>query len=61
MMPGWMASIGRFTPNGWAITQFKAFISGSAHMNSFVAGAAYMAIAGSLLFLVTVRRMRRLI
>ncbi len=35
MMPGWMASIGRFTPNGWAVTQFKAFVSGSAHTKGF--------------------------
>ena len=60
MMPDWMASIGRFTPNGWAVTQFEAFVGGSAHMKDFAAGAGYMAIAGSLLFLVTVRRMRRL-
>ena len=61
MMPDWMARIGRFTPNGWAITQFKGFVAGSAHMKDFAAGAAYMAIAGSLLFLLTVRRMRKLV
>jgi len=61
MMPDWMARIGRFTPNGWAVTQFKAFVAGSAHMKDFVSGAAYMAVAGSILFLLTVRRMRRLI
>jgi ABC-type multidrug transport system permease subunit len=61
MMPDWMARIGRFTPNGWAITQFKAFVAGSAHMKDFAAAAVYMAIAGSLLFLLTVRRMLRLI
>jgi ABC-type multidrug transport system permease subunit len=61
MMPDWMARIGRFTPNGWAVLQFKAFVAGSAHMKDFVSGAAYMAVAGSLLFLLTVRRMRRLI
>lgn len=61
MMPDWMARIGRFTPNGWAVTQFKAFVAGPAHMKEFAAGAAYMALAGSLLFFLTVRRMRRLI
>jgi hypothetical protein len=61
MMPDWMAAIGRFTPNGWAVLQFKAFVAGAAHMKDFVSGAAYMAAAGSLLFLLTVRRMRRLI
>ena len=61
MMPDWMASIGQLTPNGWAVTQFKAFVAGSAHMKDFVSGAVYMAVAGSLLFFLTVRRMRRLI
>ena len=61
MMPDWMASIGRFTPNGWAITEFKAFVSGSAHATDFLIGAACMAAAGSLLFLLTLRRIRKLI
>ena len=61
MMPGWMASIGRFTPNGWAITRFKAFVAGSAHAGDLLVGAAYMAAVGSLLFFLTLRRMRRLV
>jgi ABC-type multidrug transport system permease subunit len=61
MMPDWMASIGRFTPNGWAITWFKAFVAGSAHTRELVIGAGWMAAVGSLLFLVTVRRLRRLV
>lgn len=61
MMPGWMASIGRFTPNGWAVTQFKAFVDGSAHAKDFAIGAAYMAVAGSVFFFLVVRRMRKLI
>src|SRR5262249_31112585 len=28
MMPGWLAAIGRFTPNGWAIARFKEIIAG---------------------------------
>ena len=61
VMPQWMASIGRFTPNGWAITQFKAFVTGSAHTKDFVFGAACMAVAGSIFFFLVVRRMRTLI
>jgi ABC-type multidrug transport system permease subunit len=61
MMPDWMASIGRFTPNGWAVTQFKAFVAGSAHTTDFLIGAACMAAVGSLLFLLTLRRIRKLI
>jgi ABC-2 type transport system permease protein len=59
MMPDWMAKIGRFTPNGWAITIFKALIGGSAHTRDLLIGAGWMAVAGSLLFLIAVRRMRR--
>jgi ABC-type multidrug transport system permease subunit len=61
MMPDRMASIGRFTPNGWAITQFKAFVTGSAHARDFAADAGYIAIAGSVFFFLIVRRMRKLI
>jgi len=61
MMPDWMASIGRFTPNGWAITEFKALVAGSAHTQDFMIGAAFMTVAGSLLFLLTLRRIRTLV
>jgi ABC-type multidrug transport system permease subunit len=60
MMPDWMASIGRLTPNGWAITEFKALVAGSAHIQEFLIGGAWMAAIGSLLFLLTLRRLRRL-
>jgi ABC-type multidrug transport system permease subunit len=61
MMPDWMASIGRSTPNGWAVTEFKAFVAGSAHTKDLLVGAGYMAAVGSLLFLLTLRQMRKLI
>lgn len=59
MMPDWMARIGRFTPNGWAVTQFKALVAGTAHARDFAIGAAYLVAGGSVLFLITVSRMRR--
>ena len=61
MMPDWMASIGRFTPNGWAVKEFKAFVAGSANTTDFLIGAGCMAALGSILFLLTVRRMRKLV
>ena len=60
MMPDWMASIGRFTPNGWAVMAFKGFVSGTAHTKDFLIGAGWIAAVGSLLFLITVRRLRKL-
>ena len=61
MMPDWMASIGRLTPNGWAVTKFKAFVAGSAHTTDFLIGAAGMAFVGSVLFFLTLRRIRKLV
>jgi ABC-type transport system involved in multi-copper enzyme maturation permease subunit len=60
MMPDWMASIGRLTPNGWAIVRFKAFITGSAHGKEFLIGAAYIAAAGAILFVLALRGIRKL-
>ena len=60
MMPDWMASIGKFTPNGWAITRFKAFVAGSAHTTDFLIGAASMTAVGALLFPLALRRIRKL-
>ncbi len=59
MMPDWMARIGRFTPNGWAVIEFKALVAGTAHAKDLAIGAAYLAVGGSVLFLITVNRMRR--
>lgn len=61
MMPDWMASIGRLTPNGWAVTRFKALVAGSAHGTDFLIGAGAMAAVGSLLFFITLRRIRNLV
>jgi ABC-type multidrug transport system permease subunit len=60
MMPGWMASIGRWTPNGWALTEFKALVTGSPHAKDFVTGAAGIAAVGAILFFLVLRRIRRL-
>jgi ABC-type transport system involved in multi-copper enzyme maturation permease subunit len=61
MMPDWMASIGRLTPNGWAISQFKALVAGSAGAKDFIVGAAYLAAAGAIFFLLTLRGIRKLV
>jgi ABC-type transport system involved in multi-copper enzyme maturation permease subunit len=60
MMPPWMASIGRYTPNGWAVTEFKAFVAGSAHAMNFLVASGCIALAGSFLFFVALRRIRKL-
>jgi len=57
-MPGWMVAIGRLTPNGWAITQFKAILNGSADSTHLAVSASLLAAVGALAFLLTLRRLR---
>jgi ABC-type multidrug transport system permease subunit len=59
MMPQWMASIGKLTPNGWAVVQFRAILFGSANAAGVAWSAAGLAIAGTLAFMLALRRMRR--
>jgi ABC-2 type transport system permease protein len=58
-MPDWMAAIGRWTPNGWALEHLKDILFGRAVAGSLsVAFIALLALA-ALLFLLSERRMRR--
>jgi ABC-type multidrug transport system permease subunit len=57
-MPAWMAAIGRLTPNGWALSQFKAILDGSIDAGHLATAAALMAALGALAFLLTLRRLR---
>jgi ABC-2 type transport system permease protein len=58
IMPGWMAAIGRLTPNGWAIIQFRAILFGSASAAGLLWAIAGLAIAGALAFTLALRRIR---
>ncbi len=58
-MPDWLAAIGRWTPNGWALEQFKAILAGSATAAGLLAAAGVLAafvVTGSWL---TAWRLRR--
>jgi len=57
-MPGWMANIGRLTPNGWALTQFKAILGGTTNMAHLATAGAVLAVFAALAFLLTLRRLR---
>ena len=57
-MPAWMARIGRWTPNGWAIVQFKAILAGSIDASHMAVAAAGLLAAGLLAFAVALRRLR---
>jgi ABC-type multidrug transport system permease subunit len=59
MMPGWLANIGSWMPNGWASTEFKTIIAGTAEPDRIWAAAAGLlgvALGG---FSVALLRLRR--
>jgi hypothetical protein len=57
-MPAWMVRIGRLTPNGWALTQFKAILEGNAEPARLATAAALLAAVAALAFVLTLRRLR---
>lgn len=57
IMPPGLARIGRWTPNGWILTQLQSLLDGHTHP----AAPAVLAIAGAFLFLLLARRLRRII
>ena len=57
-MPGWMVSIGKFTPNGWALTQFKTILDGHVDAAAVATSAALLAALGAVAFLFVLRRLR---
>ncbi len=57
-MPKWMASIGQLTPNGWAVMQFQAILSGSSRMGSLAVSAAGLLAVSAIAFLLAARKLR---
>ena len=57
-MPHWMVSVGRLTPNGWAISEFKAILENTAGVGELVRSTAAMAAFGALAFVLILRRAR---
>ncbi len=57
-MPAWMARIGRLTPNGWAITQFQAILSGQIDARKLAVAVAGLTVVSAVMFFVALRRLR---
>lgn len=57
-MPRWMVSIGRLTPNGWALTQFKSILAGSVDMAATARAAGLLSAVAAVAFLLALRRLR---
>jgi ABC-type multidrug transport system permease subunit len=58
-MPDWMASIGRWTPNGWALTRFRALVEGGAGLGDGALGFAVLTAAVAAAFALAARRLSR--
>jgi ABC-2 type transport system permease protein len=57
-MPAWMASAGKLTPNGWALSQFKTILDGTGDLAHLAISAALLAAFSALAFVLTERRLR---
>jgi ABC-2 type transport system permease protein len=57
-MPQWMVSIGRLTPNGWALMEFQAILDRAADPVQLATSTAAMAAFGAVAFLFVLRRAR---
>jgi ABC-2 type transport system permease protein len=61
LMPQGMARIGRWTPNGWILTQLRELLGGAPEWPQLGLRVAVLAGAGAVLFLLVTRRVRRLV
>jgi ABC-type multidrug transport system permease subunit len=59
IMPAWLARIGRFTPNGWALEQLKAVLRDAVEPVQLALALVGVVLVGALAFLISMRRLRR--
>jgi ABC-type Na+ efflux pump permease subunit len=59
IMPGWLARVGRLTPNGWALTQLEAILRGEVEPGALAAALAGVLAVGGAAFALSARRLRR--
>ncbi len=57
-MPGWMAGIGRSTPNGLALVQFRDVLTGTAEPAGLLRALAVLSLFAAVCGLLTLRRAR---
>ena len=58
-MPPWLAAIGRWAPNGWALERLKAILSGSADLRGTATVFALLLALVGVIFLISVWRLDR--
>jgi ABC-type multidrug transport system permease subunit len=59
VMPGWMQTVGRWTPNGWALTEFRALTDGTTSVAHGAAVFGALAVAVVLVFTFAAERLAR--
>lgn len=59
VMPAWMAAVGRWTPNGLAVTRIRDILFGQPDTRSIVVSAALIGLPAAAAFLLSVQRLRR--
>jgi ABC-type multidrug transport system permease subunit len=57
-MPGWMAAIGRWTPNGLGVVMLKDLLYGAPPLSTVAVAAAGIGIPAAAAFLLAARRLR---
>jgi len=58
-MPGWMARVGRWTPNGIGVTELKKLMTSGPDAGSLLVGAAGIGLVAALCFVFATRRLAR--
>lgn len=59
LMPDWLARVGRWTPNGWALEQLQAVLSDSVDPAPLAAAFGGVLLVGVLAFALALQRLRR--
>jgi ABC-type multidrug transport system permease subunit len=59
VMPGWMARIGKWTPNGWSLLRLREILDGKPDLPLIGFTALALLALGSALFFLTLARMSR--
>jgi ABC-2 type transport system permease protein len=58
-MPGWMVTVGRLTPNGWALSEFKTILDNNVNVAHLAVSTAVLAAFGGVAFFFIARRVTR--
>ncbi|MEJ2153076.1 MAG: hypothetical protein P8Y29_09040, partial [Gemmatimonadota bacterium] len=58
VMPDWLASVGRYTPNGWALTRLNRVFAGELAALDLIRAIGFVALIIAFLTWLAMRRIR---